>query len=677
MDDAVLHPVCNEQKVIADELERIRVRRNIKQSESIKDLTGLALSGGGVRSATFNLGLLQALHRHKVLQDVDYLSTVSGGGYIGSAFTWFNAKLKNTFPFGSGRSDDNKSGGKIIGWIRQHGCYLAPGNGLDGYALMAAIFRGIFVNILIAVPVFLLLMWLLIDLKLFPVILKATGFVALLFILFNIFYAFGSSFSWLNNFNLRRQYSKYMGRAIKIILTGSVIGTLPYVHQYLVEWINEIAPSISAGGLLAMILGWKNRNVSDEKSGKSAWMLRIGLVLLAYGFLLAMHHLALYVEIFSLSGGIGIEAESIIWMSLSLSILVGVLGNINHVSMHRYYRDRLMEAFMARPDLDNAKEEFLQANKFYLKDIQQTYAPYHIINTNMITVASKNPKLRLRGGDNFILSPLYCGAQSTGYANNNEQIINGKKLSGYLGGQMDLATAFTISGAAVDPNTGVTRSRPLAFLMTLLNLRLGYWVRNPLKPATFLKSLSRPWWHLDLLYEMLGIKLNEKHRHVHLSDGGHFENLAIYELVRRKCKYIIASDAAADPDWSFADLAKLIELVRVDFGAEIKIDIRKLQPEGENKISPKSFVTGEITYSDGSTGCLIYIKTTVVSGLNEDIYSYRRDNKAFPDETTADQFFDETQFEAYRELGFQIGCNVFSEAGNTGWKNKKVSEICL
>ena len=336
MDDKVLHPVCNEQKVIADELNRIRIRRKLEQSEKIKDLTGLALSGGGIRSATFNLGLLQALHRHNILQDIDYLSTVSGGGYIGSAFTWFNSKLKDKFPFGSSRSDHNKSGGKILEWIRQHGCYLAPGNGLDAYALLAAVFRGIFVNILVAVPVFLALMWLLIDFELFPVILKATGLIIALFMLSNVIYAFCSSISAFNNFNLRRGYSKNSGRAIKIILIGTIIGTLPSVHHYLVEWINEIVSTISVGGLLSMILGWKSREASDEKSGKSAWMLRLGLILLSYGFLLAIYHMALFVEIFSLSGGIGVEAEMFVWMSLGLSILIGLLGNINYVSMHRY-----------------------------------------------------------------------------------------------------------------------------------------------------------------------------------------------------------------------------------------------------------------------------------------------------------------------------------------------------
>lgn len=329
---------------------------------------------------------------------------------------------------------------------------------------------------------------------------------------------------------------------------------------------------------------------------------------------------------------------------------------------------------MTRPD-QQTKSQHAAADHFYLRDINQTSAPYHIINTAMNTIASKDAKLRIRGGDNFIFSALYCGSRATGYAANAQRIVDGRIIPGYMNGTMDLATAFTISGAAVDPNTGVTRSRPLAFLMSLLNVRLGYWIRNPRKPA-WLKSLSRPRWHFDLLYEMLGIKLDEFHRHVHLSDGGHFENLAAYELIRRQCKYIVVSDAAADSEWTFSDLAKLIELVRVDFGVAIVIDVSALIPQGEDKISSRPYVIGNIYYADGSHGYFVYIKTCVITGLNDDIYSYRREHKLFPNEPTSDQFFSEVQFEAYRELGFQLGRRVFAQSVEAGLQNRSLAEIC-
>lgn len=158
--------------------------------------------------------------------------------------------------------------------------------------------------------------------------------------------------------------------------------------------------------------------------------------------------------------------------------------------------------------------------------------------------------------------------------------------------------------------------------------------------------------------EMLGRGLDERRWHVHLSDGGHFENLGLYELIRRRCRFILVSDAGADLHWNFADLERAVERARVDFGAHIEIDITPLLPEGEDRISPSAFVPGVITYVDGAKADFVLIKTAFIKNLNADLYAYRKAHKEFPDESTADQFFDEAQFEAYRELGYQIGTRL-------------------
>jgi hypothetical protein len=274
----------------------------------------------------------------------------------------------------------------------------------------------------------------------------------------------------------------------------------------------------------------------------------------------------------------------------------------------------------------------------------------------MITLDSDQPKLRARGADNFIFSPLFCGSKATGFTPTEH----------YMNGEIDLGTAFTISGAAVNPNTGVTRSRPLSAMMTLLNVRLGFWARNPARPGG---KITWPFamWHTHALRELLGLRLDETRKFVHLSDGGHFENLGLYELIRRRCKYIVVCDAGADPKWTFQDLANACEKVRVDFGAAIDINTQPLHPAGEERMSTMPYVIGRIRYVDASEGMLLYINTCMVPGLPEDLYGYRRANPSFPDESTADQFFDEAQFEAYRELGYQIGRRVF--------ENKNLDEV--
>jgi len=338
---------------------------------------------------------------------------------------------------------------------------------------------------------------------------------------------------------------------------------------------------------------------------------------------------------------------------LAASLFLAFMANINQVSMHRFYRNRLMEAYMPF-SIKGAGEQkkglfYPYATQkdmdlCYLCDITPTDAPYHIINTNLQTVGSLDQKLSQRGGENFIFSPRFVGSTSTDFV----------ETSTYMGGTANLGTAMAISGAAVDPNSYATRSRPLSFLMSLLNVRLGAWVRNP-GHKDLDKTMRNPLWYYYMFREMLGRGLNEKCRHLHLSDGGHFENLGLYELVRRRCRIIVISDAAADSDYTFGDLGKAIELIRVDFGAKVQIDVTPMMPIEGTRISPQAVVGGKIRYADGQEADLFYIKTTLIKGLSEDINAYSRSNPSFPDQTTADQFFDEKQFEAYRELGYSIG----------------------
>jgi len=438
------------------------------------------------------------------------------------------------------------------------------------------------------------------------------------------------------------------GQVLMVSLLTIIIGTMPIVYEILDRfwplWKAKIISSISISGIISMLCGSIKKKESNETKGIRSVLLSVGLALLIYGFVLLLYH---YIQL-------SIVPENCFYYSLILSFIIACIADINHVSMHRFYRNRLMEAYFPFSVLKEAGYEVdsRQADLCLLKDIPRTTAPYHLVCTNIQTIGSKNPKLAERGGDSFIFSPLYSGSDATGFVSTDQ----------YIGGNMNLATAFAISGAAVDPNTYATRSRPLAFIMALLNIRLGYWISNPSKSWLSLNSIGlRPIWYYYMFAEMFGRGLNEKQASVHLSDGGHFENLGLYEMIRRKCRLIIVSDAAKDPDYTFDDLGKAMERVRVDFGVRIGIDINPIIPDPDTKISSQPYAIGEISYSDNTKGKIIYIKTSIIKGLPEDIYAYKRKNNSFPDQTTADQFFDEQQFEAYRELGFRIGQHVIGE----------------
>jgi hypothetical protein len=156
-----------------------------------------------------------------------------------------------------------------------------------------------------------------------------------------------------------------------------------------------------------------------------------------------------------------------------------------------------------------------------------------------------------------------------------------------------------------------------------------------------------------------------------LSDGGHFENLGLYELVRRRVRVIVACDGTADPDYAFRDLQNAMARIWADFGARIEFDQETtLQPfmpsieagyPSEVRLSESAYAVAEITYADDSKGHLVYLTTALCKGLRLKLMGYKGANRDFPDQSTADQFFDEEQFEAYRELGYVIGDVVVRE----------------
>ena len=158
--------------------------------------------------------------------------------------------------------------------------------------------------------------------------------------------------------------------------------------------------------------------------------------------------------------------------------------------------------------------------------------------------------------------------------------------------------------------------------------------------------------------EALGLT-NDRSPYVYLSDGGHFENLGLYEMVLRRCHFIVVSDAGQDPECSFADLGEAVRKIRVDFGIPIDFDQMNIYPRSQidgAKERGHNCAIGRIRYSavDGSTapdGIIVYIKPACYGDEPRDIYEYFKRSQTFPHESTADQFFSESQFESYRMLG--------------------------
>lgn len=175
-----------------------------------------------------------------------------------------------------------------------------------------------------------------------------------------------------------------------------------------------------------------------------------------------------------------------------------------------------------------------------------------------------------------------------------------------------------------------------------------------------------------LLREVSG-RLDEKSRSVNVSDGGHIENLAVVELLRRRCRYIIVGDGGMDVHHNFGALTILIRTARVEFGIDIDINLDPLRL-GTDGFTKEHWAIGKISYPPiqiksasekiryptNESGYLLYCKSSLTGSEAEGILGYRKTVPLFPHQTTADQFFDEGQFESYRLLGQHIGDSMLS-----------------
>jgi hypothetical protein len=231
-------------------------------------------------------------------------------------------------------------------------------------------------------------------------------------------------------------------------------------------------------------------------------------------------------------------------------------------------------------------------------------------------------------------------------------------------GGIMLGTSVAISGAAASPNQGYHTSTAIAFLMTVFNVRLGWWLGNPAQSKA---DWSSPAFGLPYTVMELFGTTDATSDFVNLSDGGHFDNMGLYELVRRRCRYIVVCDAEQDETLSFGGLATAIRMCRTDFGVEIEIQkLSAIERNPDNfpeSFSGNHFAIGTIHYPNGPHGTLIYVKSSITGDEPADVIGYHKRVPLFPHESTADQWFDESQFESYRRLGMHIGEKVFS-SGN-------------
>ncbi len=369
------------------------------------------------------------------------------------------------------------------------------------------------------------------------------------------------------------------------------------------------------------------------------------------------------------------------------SLLLSRRVDVNDFSLHHFYRNRLVRCYLGASNPERKPQPFTgfdPDDDVALKEFAVNYpGPYPILNAALNITSGAELGYATRRAKSFAFTPLYCGYDKIfpGQGKERFRLENATEPSyskTELGrteksltrmtceGGIALGTAMAISGAAASPNMGYYTSPATALFMTLFDVRLGWWTGNSRFPEPW--SSAGPKWGLGYLFSELVAQSDENKHYVYLSDGGHFENLAVYELIKRHCKVIVACDADCDGKYDFENLLALIEKARSDFGARIAIDFSKIRPPRDARESEYNFALGEIFYDPqnlNDRGKLFYIKASLPrrhdkdainkNSLPDDVWRYSEEHKTFPHQTTADQWFDELQFESYRALGQCIG----------------------
>jgi hypothetical protein len=373
--------------------------------------------------------------------------------------------------------------------------------------------------------------------------------------------------------------------------------------------------------------------------------------------------------------------------SLALGLLMAWRIDINIFSLYHFYRNRLTRAYLGAtrgaardPQLFtgfDTSDDLAMADLRCERNGKSLYQrPYHIINCALNLAHGQDLAWQTRKAASFVFTPQHCGFELpradpavTGAPGGTPERGCYRPASLYMCPDgVRLGAALAISGAAASPNMGYHTSAPLAVLMTIFNVRLGRWCGNPLHHDAW-KSRGPSMSALYIMRELFSLTTLDS-RFLYLSDGGHFENLGIYELVRRRCRFIVACDAGQDEKFAFDDLGNAIRKCQADFGIEIELDVASIRVQKEAGRSLGYYALGTIHYDQRDAGAqpgkLLYIKPCLTGKEPSDILNYAAINSSFPHQSTSDQWFDEPQFESYRKLGYYIAREIFSGAKARG-----------
>lgn len=679
---------------------------------------GICCSGGGIRSAAFCLGALQELDRDGELQRADVLAAVSGGSYIASAWAILRSDTPEDLlppPYGTAADEPRPFApdSPEEEHLRNRTNYLAPG--LAGiWFLLWRVLRGLLLNLLILTSLLYVGSFLLGALVIRPLLLSpsngcaeprtcdysapgwaiwsliALGGLALTAGLIDLMVRPREGIArFLESWSLRLVNLAILGAALVFGLAGVVawigrtqgdILVFDSVTQTLVSlataWSSVILGVAAVLGVTGLGFGRKGRPAEESVVEASAvstidvpkgfWKKFGSLILrfvaallgplLTFGAVVAFA----YVGTFRASRPAPLITLTI---AFAIAVLAYGYGDLTRWSLHPVYKRRLSSAFVLRrapTDQGTIATECPYGDPVSFSGLED--------GPELVVCAAANVS-------DYGATPH--GRHSVPFTFSRSQLYGGRLLGEMPMSEYERAAAaaferditvpaaVAMSGAAVSPSMGKHSRWWATFLLAMANVRLGVWLPNPRAVKRELdggRSLRRRVGLGYLLRELTG-RNSYRSDYVYVTDGGHYENLGLVELLRRGCRNIYCFDASGDAVDTFHTLGEAIAIAQSELNVEIEIDLQSMAPadEDESRFVRADHAVGKIWYerdrSDrdgepaGVPGRLVVVKAGVTRKAPQDVLAYMHKDPRFPNHGTADQLYSVERFDAYRRLG--------------------------
>lgn len=715
-----------------------------------KERIGICCSGGGIRSAAYNLGALQVLREEGVLDEADYVSAVSGGAYIASSF----ATVASESPQQSLTSNDPPvyaPGSPEERHLRNNSSYMAPHLG-GKLHLLTRFVLGMAVQLALIGAIFF-------------VVARFAGWL------------YGAAYGQLpaadpadaagaagaagaaaaagelaDAGGVLAVPTLVLAAIAAFALIGLVLALIDLLKRPRTEkaraWRERWSRrALWAAGVLALVLIAVPQAIllartvavdldlaaASESGAAAAELVRsvgagaVGAVVLAaIGNLLVRRGRAIAIAVAGLAGPLAVAALVLwalnaaaaegptadqvgVWLAVVLALAIAwPLVDLTQWSLHPFYRRRLASAFFVQRTAEGGKGELSVKELDYAAPLKLSTLERRGQFPELIVCAAANVSDRGR---------LPPGRAATPFAFSRERVggpVVGELPTAEYEARADrdvtLPAAVAMSGAAVSPVMGKKSIRAITFLMALTNIRLGVWVPRPRRVdeaagarrvplargrlAGLLRRRPSPAYALKELFAHTSID----DRFLYVTDGGHYDNLGLIELLRRRCTTIYCFDAGGDPAGVYEALGEAVAFARTDLQVDIEIDPDDIVPSPKRRVSERDHVLGSFRYRispsgmpigeggggggggaggvgrgggrhgrtgrtgrDGregaeadegrSSGQIVYCRSAVTADAPWDVHQYHRKHRRFPNHPTFDQLFDDRRFEAYRALG--------------------------